>query len=51
MDIGLILLYLEKQEMWDIKDFGRKRSVIFFECIESQIPVEKVIEDDYSEMG
>lgn len=51
MDIGLILLYLEKQEMWDIKDFGRERRVIFFECIESQIPVEKVIEDDYSEMG
>lgn len=30
MDIGLILLYLEEQEMWDIKDFRRERRVIFF---------------------
>lgn len=33
MDIGLILLYLEKQEMWDIKDFGRERRVIFLNAL------------------
>lgn len=32
MDIGLILLYLEKQ-MWERKNFGRERRVIFLDAL------------------
>lgn len=41
MDIGLILLYLEKHV--GEKKFWEREKSDFFRCIESQIPVEKVI--------